>query len=147
MSGQDGPTSSTQDSLEPSNVSEAVRSNASIVTPIDAISRLRAATLGWGTQDEVRTIWAHAEHCLACWSLLTRDDEIPNYQRSHSSAMTPRRVGHVDVPHHAASKPVQADQMGIAGGEKYAVAKKRNTPVGADVADPSHATHSSRHWH
>ena len=76
MAGQDGPTSSTQDSLEPSNVSEAVRSNASIVTPIEAISRLRATTLGWGTQDEVRTIWAHAEHCLACWSLLTRDDEI-----------------------------------------------------------------------
>src|ERR1700716_2366331 len=70
MARQDGPTLNKQGSLEPTKVSEAVRPS------VDATRRLRAATFGWGTQDEVRTIWAHAEHCLACWSLLTRDDEI-----------------------------------------------------------------------
>jgi hypothetical protein len=47
MTGHDRPILNEQGSLGPTNVSE-----------------------------EVRTIWAHAEHCFACWSLLTRDDEI-----------------------------------------------------------------------
>jgi hypothetical protein len=44
--------------------------------PTHANRRLGATTFGWGTQDEVRTMWVHAARCLPCWSLLTRDDEI-----------------------------------------------------------------------
>jgi hypothetical protein len=36
----------------------------------------RPTLIEQGSPDDVRTIWAHAEHCFACWSLLTRDYEI-----------------------------------------------------------------------
>jgi hypothetical protein len=77
MTGPDSPKVRQDDGVQqPSERQIALRPGAEHGALLHPIEWLGATSFGSAAHDEIRSVLTHAAECLACRSLLARDDEI-----------------------------------------------------------------------